>query len=123
MSEVPEANPVNAPPPPLSDSSTVNAGNITTSGVTNIGPQYNMVVKTVTEAFDDGRRAPARQFADRDACDVPEEREEELKALYIGDGQLIDSLVAVLERERVLFLSGARGLGKQTTALYVATRI
>jgi hypothetical protein len=54
---------------------------------------------------------------------VLEAREEELRTLYAGDAAALDSLIAVLERERVLFLTGERGIGKQTTALYVATRI
>src|SRR5260221_11664634 len=97
----------------------------------NIGDQSNNVninnfnfLKEINELFDDdGRRTSARRFAETDACPYTDEREEELKALYVGDAALTDSLIAVLERERVLFLAGERGIGKQTTALYIATRI
>src|SRR4051794_37668982 len=123
MSEFPQPNLVNPEPPPPPESATINTGGIH-SGFTNIGPQYlNMVVESVNEYFDDGRRASARRFSDRDVCDVSDPREDELKALYIGDDDLTEALVAVLDRERVLFLTGERGIGKQTTALYVATRV
>lgn len=121
MSEFPQPNAADAMMP---ESQPINTGDVNAGNV-NIGPQSNSTVIETVNAFfdDDGLRASARRFAEADICDVSDAREEELKALYVGEGEFTDSLVAVLDRERVLFLTGERGVGKQTTALYVATRI
>ncbi len=124
MSDLPQPNVADAVMP---ESQPIAAGDVKADTV-NIGPRYNSTVidiETVNAFFDDdGLRVSGRRFTEtKDACDVSDAREEELKALYAGEADLTDSLVTVLDRERVLFLTGERGIGKQTTALYVAARI
>jgi hypothetical protein len=126
MSEFPDSQlDETAPPPtpPPDQPPVVNAGDIT-SGSTVLGTQNINVVMEGVDLFYDGQpHSTARRFSDDDVSHVLEEREHELKALHVGHAALIEPLLAALESEHVVFLTGDRGIGKRTTALYLATRI
>jgi hypothetical protein len=63
------------------------------------------------------------KFSIERAVEVTKERAEVTKELFVGDERLIDGALAELERQRILLLSGERGSGTSTLAVYLATRL
>ena len=124
MGEYPEPQPATAPPEEPSVAPAVSSGDIQADVANIVGTQnFSLVVDHVEAYFDEDRKTIARRFSDSDVLYVTDEREEELQAVYAGDTEIAEQLFAELDRERVLFLAGERGVGKQTTALYLAARI
>jgi hypothetical protein len=128
MSELPQtaAADTQSAPSPVAQIATgdINAQKVKIGGTDSITNNTSTAIENVNQFFDDGGgRRVVRAFKESDASHIGQEREEELKELYVGDPALTDDLVEVLGRERILLLTGERGTGKQTTALYVATRI
>lgn len=62
-------------------------------------------------------------FSAEITLEVTLEREKKTKQLFVGDPAIVENLLLDLEKRRVLLLSGARGAGKATTAIYLSTRI
>ena len=62
-----------------------------------------------------------RNFAFNDIRRISTERQQEIAELFVGDPAEIERLRSALVERRILVLSGEGGLGKTTTALYLAS--
>lgn len=112
----PAEQPASAPPPQQAGTSidaSVSAGDIQ-SNVANLIAHLEINQPILP---DPSKPLP---FSVGSASEITPDEVEMLDAVFVADERLIDDLASDLEKHRVLLLTGERGLGKATMAVYLS---
>lgn len=107
-------------PPPATGAPAVSGTRIETT-VEQANAQALTVIGSISQYLPDPAR-PAT-FSFDSTVEVTRQRADSIKELFVADAHLIDEALDVLEKHHLLLLTGARGCGKSTMAIYLGTRL
>ena len=86
--------------------------------------EHSVRIDHLEAYFGRAERAVAQQFeVTTHGCDLTPEQSEELSETFVADSVVIDRLLHDVERTRILLLTGNRGVGKNATSQFVASRL